>query len=169
MKLVNVLLATLVVVSGYLAISVTVQAATTTSYIVCVNKSSGVMRQVSSSTKCRSYERRIVLGAVGPTGPQGQAGTVGSSGPTGATGAPGPTGAQGLAGADANVSYYTVEGDGIASCDSGDQIVGGGGSGGVDTNYLIGSYPSGNSWIVWGRWGGGAAYAICHDRAPLRP
>ena len=95
MKLVNVLLATLVVVSGYLAISVTVQAATTTSYIVCVNKSSGVMRQVSSSTKCKGYERRIVLGAVGPTGPQGQSGIAGSSGSTGATGAPGPTGPTG--------------------------------------------------------------------------
>jgi hypothetical protein len=109
-----------------------------------------------------------IAGAAEFIGPRGDTGPTGVTGPTGLLGT-GPTGAQGLAGADANVSYYTVEGDGIASCDSGDQIVGGGGSGGVDTNYLIGSYPSGNSWIVWGRWGGGAAYAICHDRAPLRP
>ena len=184
MKLANVLLGTLVVVSGYLAISVTVQAATTTSYIVCVNKSTGAMRQVASRTACKTFENRIALGAVGPTGPigspgprgltgsQGDTGPIGprgSAGPAGAQGSAGPTGAQGPAGSDASVSYYMVEGDGIASCDSGDQIVGGGGLGGVDTNYLIGSYPSGNSWIVWGRWGGGAAYAICHDRAPLRP
>ena len=190
MKLANVLLATLVVVSGYLAISVAVQAATTTSYIVCVNRSNGAMRQVSSTTKCKTYENRIVLSAVGPTGPQGPAGSTGprgsagatgpqgdtgpigprgSVGPTGPQGSPGPTGAQGSAGSDASVRYYMVEGEGTATCDSGDQIVGGGAIGGSDTNYLLGSYPSGNSWIAWGRWGGGAAYAICHDRAPLRP
>ena len=92
MKLANVLLATLVVVSGYLAISVTVQAATTTSYIVCVNKSTGAMRQVASRTACKTFENRIALGAVGPTGPQGPAGSTGSRGSTGATGPQGDTG-----------------------------------------------------------------------------
>lgn len=92
MKLANVLLATLVVVSGYLAISFSVQAATTTSYIVCVNRSNGAMRQVASSTACKTFENRIVLGAVGPTGPQGPAGSPGPRGSTGATGPQGDTG-----------------------------------------------------------------------------
>jgi|688.fasta_scaffold339192_1 hypothetical protein len=92
MKFANVLLATLVVVSGYLAISVTVQAATTTSYIVCVNKSTGAMRQVASRTACKTFENRIALGAAGPTGPRGPAGSTGSRGSTGATGPQGGTG-----------------------------------------------------------------------------
>ena len=95
MKLANVLLATLVVVSGYLAISVAVQAATTTSYIVCVNRSNGAMRQVASTTKCKTYENRIVLGAIGPTGPQGPAGAQGSAGSPGPRGSAGATGPQG--------------------------------------------------------------------------
>ena len=111
MKLANVLLATLVVVSGYLAISVAAQAATTTSYIVCVNKSNGAMRQVASRTACKTSENRIVLGAVGPTGPQGPAGSTGLRGLTGTTGpqgdigltgprgSAGPTGAAGATGA----------------------------------------------------------------------
>ena len=98
MKLANVLLATLVVVSGYLAISFTVQAATTTSYIVCVNKSNGAMRQVTSRTACKTFENRIVLGAVGPTGAQGPAGSPGLRGSTGATGPQGPAGSPGLRG-----------------------------------------------------------------------
>jgi hypothetical protein len=95
MKLANVLLATLVVVSGYLAISVAVQAATATSYIVCVNRSNGAMRQVASSTACKTFENRIVLGAVGPTGPQGPAGSPGPRGSAGATGPQGDTGSTG--------------------------------------------------------------------------
>lgn len=101
MKLANVLLATLVVVSGYLAISFTVQAATTTSYIVCVNKSNGAMRQVASRTACKTFENRIVLGAVGPTGRQGPAGSPalrGSTGATGPQGDVGPTGSRGSTG-----------------------------------------------------------------------
>jgi len=95
MKLANVLLATLVVVSGYLAISVAAQAATTTSYIVCVNRSNGAMRQVISSTACKTFENRIVLGAVGPTGPQGLAGSQGPAGSPGPRGLTGTTGQQG--------------------------------------------------------------------------
>jgi len=92
MKLANLLLATLVVVSGYLAISVAVQAATTTSYIVCVNRSNGAMRQVSSSVQCKAYENRIVLGAIGPTGPQGPVGSTGPRGSIGVSGSQGDTG-----------------------------------------------------------------------------
>jgi len=92
MKLANILLATLVVVAGYLAISVAVQAATTTSYTVCVNKTTGAMRQIASPKTCTSLENRIVLGAVGPTGPQGPAGSTGARGSTGSTGPQGDTG-----------------------------------------------------------------------------
>jgi len=111
MKLANVLLATLVVVAGYLAISVAVQAATTTSYIVCVHKTTGAMRQIAASKTCTSLENRIVLGAIGPTGPQGPAGSTGprgsigvsgsqgDTGPIGPRGSVGPTGAPGETGA----------------------------------------------------------------------
>ena len=98
MKLANVLLATLVVVAGYLAISVAVQAATTTSYTVCVNKTTGAMRQIASPKTCTSLENRIVLGAVGPTGPQGPAGSTGPRGATGAAGDTGPIGPRGSTG-----------------------------------------------------------------------
>ena len=106
MRLGNVLLATLVVVSGYLAISFTVQAATTTSYIVCVNRSNGAMRQVASTTKCKTFENRIVLGAVGPSGPRGSAGAAGSPGSTGPTGPAGAPGSPGISKAYiSNTSY----------------------------------------------------------------
>ena len=177
MKLANVLLATLVVVSGYLAISVTVQAATTTSYIVCVNRSNGAMRQVASRTACKTFENRIVLGAVGPTGPQGPAGSTGPrgvTGPAGSQGATGPAGATGPIGSpgtDVNVKTYTVVGDSsIASCDASDLILGGGYYSEVSGAGRIGnSYPDGNSWriTVWS--GSGTAYAVCFDKHPYRP
>ena len=123
MKLANVLLATLVVVAGYLAISVAVQAATTTSYTVCVNKTTGAMRQIAISKTCTSLENRIVLGAVGPTGPRG------SIGPAGADGVPGttltPSSFYSVTGADlTDVDGYNPLTQTVA-CDSGDVAISG--------------------------------------------
>jgi len=177
MKLANVLLATLVVVAGYLAISVAVQAATTTSYTVCVNKTTGAMRQIAASKTCTSLENRIVLGAVGPTGPQGPAGSTGPRGATGSAGSQGVTGPAGATGpigspgTDVNVKTYTVVGDSsVASCDASDLILGGGYYSDASGAGRIGnSYPDGNTWriTVWS--GGGTAYAVCLDKHPYRP
>jgi hypothetical protein len=190
MKLANVLLATLVVVAGYLAISVAVQAATTTSYTVCVNKTTGAMRQIAISKTCTSLENRIVLGAVGPTGPQGPAGSTGPQGPAGSTGprgtagaagsqgATGPVGATGAPGSDASVITYLVEGDRVissasvatASCDSGDPILGGGFYSDSNATGKVGnSWPTGNTWNVQSWNGNVTPFAVCLDKAPLRP
>jgi len=95
MRLANILLATIVVVAGYLAIGMAAQAGTTTSYVVCVTKSSGAMRLIESSASCKRQENRIVLGAVGPQGDPGSTGPVGATGAPGVTGAPGETGPAG--------------------------------------------------------------------------
>ena len=181
MKLANVLLATLVVVAGYLAISVAVQAATTTSYTVCVHKTTGAMRQIASSKTCTSLETRIVLGAVGPTGPQGPAGSTGPRGATGAAGsqgATGPVGATGAPGSDASVITYLVEGDRVissasvatASCDSGDPILGGGFYSDSNATGKVGnSWPTENTWNVQSWNGNVTPFAVCLDKVPLRP
>ena len=70
----------------------------------CASKSSGRLRVVSSSTSCRSYERRLTWnvrgpqGAPGPQGPAGETGATGPAGPQGERGLQGETGAQGPAG-----------------------------------------------------------------------
>jgi len=183
MKLANVLLATLVVVAGYLAISVAVQAATTTSYTVCVNKTTGAMRQIAASKSCTSFENRIVLGAVGPTGPQGPAGSTGprgsaglagvpgATGPAGAKGVPGATGTAGSPGTDATIKTYIVIGNSsIATCDASDLVLGGGFYSDVAGAGRIGnSYPDGNSLNITAWSGPGTAYAICLDKYPYKP
>lgn len=68
----------------------------------CVQVSSGQLRLVSASERCRPNEARIQWVANGPTGPTGPAGAAGPPGPAGVqglTGPAGPTGPQGPAGA----------------------------------------------------------------------
>ena len=70
----------------------------------CVNKSTGLVRIVSSTERCRSWENPVMLGKTaetGPAGPPGAAGPPGPQGlpgPQGPPGAPGPPGPQGLPG-----------------------------------------------------------------------
>lgn len=92
--------------AGDLAIS---QATTGSSdVLVCVNKKSGVMRQIAKG-KCQKTERVVRLASVatalavpgvqGPTGATGAQGPAGVQGLTGATGPQGPAGSPGIAGA----------------------------------------------------------------------
>ena len=158
------------VAAGYLAVGVAASTTTDNSYKVCVNKSGGAMRKIAHSNDCASFEKTIFLGANAQVGPGGSPGATGPVGPQGSPGATGPVGPQGSPGTDANVAFYIVTNAApSASCDVGDEIVGGGAQTNVDTNYLLSSYPSGRSWNVAFRSGGGTAYAICIDRAPLRP
>ncbi len=74
-------------------------------------------------------------GAQGPAGPQGaqgiqgvpgaqgQAGAQGPQGPQGAPGAPGEKGAKGDKGDVAAATIRAVQGDGAASCDTGETLV----------------------------------------------
>ena len=107
-KLNSLIAATGILVAGYLAIGAVAQAASTTSYTFCALKSSGAMRLILSSQKCKSTESRIVLGATGPQGPSGLPGSVGASGVPGATGAPGATGIPGISLEPS--SFYSVTG-----------------------------------------------------------
>lgn len=67
----------------------------------CVKKSTGAARIVSSSTKCKSSERRVTWERIGPAGKQGPPGAQGASGAQGAQGTPGADGAQGPPGIEA--------------------------------------------------------------------
>ena len=162
-------------VGGSLAFGAIANAVGETSLVVCVTTRNGAMRTIAPSATCDARkEYRVVLGQVGPTGPRGStgpAGAVGSpgpTGPTGATGAPGPTGS---AGSDATVVFYIVQTYGtVATCDATDQVIAGGGWGDDSgLNYLSNSYPDGRSWKTAFRYGGGTTYAICLDKAPMRP
>jgi hypothetical protein len=74
----------------------------------CVNKTSGALREVSSSTQCvaatevfTQWNIKGTTGAIGPAGPKGATGATGltgSKGATGLTGPIGPTGPRGLTG-----------------------------------------------------------------------
>ncbi len=66
----------------------------------CVNKSTGHIRIVSSTDRCRSWENPVVLGKtgeIGPAGPQGPPGFPGPAGPPGPRGQAGETGPPGRA------------------------------------------------------------------------
>jgi len=140
-RLGTLLVGTLVVVSGYLAIGAVTQAATTTQYIFCVMKTTGTMRLVSGSAICKSTENRITLGAVGPQG------APGATGPRGATGAPG------------TLNTYFVYGSGSGfvvaltlNCKAGDIALSGGVSS-ISRNVPISSYAVNNnaSWFLGAR------------------
>lgn len=64
------------------------QASTGTTIKACANKSNGALRLAS---KCRTSEKRVTWGAVGPQGPQGPQGVPGQQGSQGLTGATGPS------------------------------------------------------------------------------
>ena len=163
-RLGTLLVGTLVVVSGYLAIGAVTQAATTTQYIFCVMKTTGTMRLVSGSQTCKSTENRITLGAVGPQG------APGATGPRGATGAPGPTGAPGT------LKTYFVYGSGSGfvvaitmNCRAGDIALSGGVSS-ITRNVPISSYAVNNnaSWFLGATAQpvdlvGLSGYALCLD------
>src|SRR5215212_6394304 len=91
----------------------------------CV-QSSGKLRIVTSSEKCKKHDRVLTWnvqgakGDPGPAGPAGPAGPPGPAGPAGATGAPGPAGAQGAVGPAGPQGPAGPKGDpgsGIASFD----------------------------------------------------
>lgn len=75
--------------------------------LVCANKQSGVMRQITKG-KCKTTERVVRLssatsalavpGAQGPAGATGAQGPAGAQGPSGLQGIAGPAGAQGPVG-----------------------------------------------------------------------
>lgn len=74
---------------------------TQTTWYACSSKSSGVLRIVSPTTKCKSTENRIQWAGTqvrGPAGPEGPAGAPGPAGPQGAAGPGGPQGVAGPAG-----------------------------------------------------------------------
>jgi hypothetical protein len=116
-------------------------------------------------------------GATGPAGPQGIQGIQGPIGPNGTQGPPGPSGI-------ADISFYSRLGapeDGtdpadpitsIASCDSGDVVVGGGYA--TNTFTIItnsGPNDAQDSWVASGIPAGGGtgtviANAICFDKTP---
>jgi hypothetical protein len=67
----------------------------------CASKSSGYIRIVTGSDRCKSWENPVVLGQTGETGlagAQGAPGPPGPTGPPGPAGPPGPPGPKGPAG-----------------------------------------------------------------------
>jgi len=94
-------------------------------------------------------------GASGPQGPQGVTGSSGPTGPsgyTGVTGATGPTGVLGfyIRSIFIDVGSYSTA-NGVANCDTGDSVTGGGFNIGSTNNNVsvYASYPSGvTDWKV---------------------
>jgi hypothetical protein len=113
-------------------------------------------------------------GPVGPVGPQGPTGPAGNDGAPGTAGPPGPQGPAGLAGpagaGGQTITFYTRQNSqpsqeirgAVATCDTGDQVIGGGFEVGASEEVLA-SRPAGNSWIVEVRTftSGVVAYAVC--------
>ena len=132
-------LATVVLVTagGTLAVA----ARTSNTLQACSNKSNGALRLAS---KCKKDERQVswnITGQVGPPGingrngapgPRGGAGAVGPTGPKGDTGLRGPTGIATVITRTTAFSFRPNNGgtgqqlDGVAWCNSGESVVGGG-------------------------------------------
>lgn len=72
--------------------------ASSASIYACVDKETGVMRQVAAAAKCKKGERHLAWAIAGPSGPQGPAGSAGSAGTNGATGPAGASGGSGASG-----------------------------------------------------------------------
>jgi len=106
----------LLIVAGQFGI--TRAASVSKDVLVCVNKKSGAMRQVTQA-KCAKTERfvRLTSGAAGATGPTGATGPAGAKGDTGPAGAKGDTG---LAGAKGDTGAAGAKGDTGATGAKGD-------------------------------------------------
>jgi len=89
--------------------------------LICVNKKSGAMRQVTQA-KCAKTERfvRLTSGAAGATGPAGAKGDTGAAGAKGDTGAAGAKGDTGAAGAKGDTGAAGAKGDTGAAGAKGD-------------------------------------------------
>jgi len=78
----------------------------------CANKSTGLVRIVTSIDRCRSWENPVILGKtgeMGTIGPQGPAGPQGPQGPQGAQGPQGPAGEPGPPGREVRVVEAPAE------------------------------------------------------------
>jgi len=120
-------------------------------------------------------------GATGPIGLTGPAGPKGDTGATGATGATGPIGPAGPQSVTGKIYFATGTTDNsggnpfssIAKCDAGDNVIGGGFQGNVNTgayDELSGIPTSTTDYTVTGTSTSGAAgalsitaYAICFN------
>ena len=84
---------------------------TSNTLTACVKRTTGAVRIVSQSRKCRRGERRISWNRTGPQGPAGQSNSSSSSpgpqGPQGVQGVRGPAGADGAVGEDASMKGDT--------------------------------------------------------------
>jgi hypothetical protein len=132
------------------AVASAVATSTPTTYFSCVNNSTGAMRQVASTSACKSGEHRISWNNVGPQGPTGATGATGARGATGATGATGPKGDPGLSGYQFVSVSQPVTGlvaqEVRAYCPSGTHVLGGGAVSDVNVNAsnqvtLVGVLP----------------------------
>lgn len=79
----NSLIIGLSIVLGASLLSVGVSSAASSTIKACAKKSSGAMRLIDSSKKCKSSERTLTWGAKGTTGAKGARGTAGSNGTNG--------------------------------------------------------------------------------------
>ncbi len=88
----------------------------------CYSRSTGALRVVHRTTRCRRRERALAFNQRGPVGPEGPRGVVGPPGPTGKTGATGKTGktgAGGRSGAAGSSVTSTALAVGNATCPDG--------------------------------------------------
>lgn len=141
----------------------------------CVKKTSGAVRVVTATTRCRSGERKLSWnsagargaagtpgppGARGPTGLRGPQGVQGAKGDRGATGATGPTASQVVTGTPKSTALDPAVGttlDATATCPADTALLGGGGkvsndeAGKPQKTVLVQTYPSsGTAWTAVG-------------------
>jgi len=131
----------------------------------CYQKNSGQLRVIDPSTgdSCSNAEKSLSWSQTGPTGPQGPQGPQGAQGPQGSQGPSGAAGQNGVSGYQVVQTSYEVLGgfeyfDLEADCPTGDVAIGGGYTipypppddekGRIEDLYMLGSYPSGNAFIV---------------------
>src|SRR5436309_2300782 len=157
----------------------------------CVQQSSAQVRIINATETCRQSETRVSWNIVGPEGPKGDPGPPGSQGLPGAPGLQGPEGPSGLSGYQIVTTTTTGIDYRVATCPTGQIVIGGGynstqqvavngGSGplSIAVSGVVESRPctddcfsptgssAGNGWQV--RCGHGSscdatAYAICVD------
>ena len=145
----------------------------------CAAKTSGALRQVSPSTRCKSTEKSVVWSVKGPQGEPGADGTDGADGADGVSGYEivDESFSFTYTGAEGPRAGYTV----TADCPTGKKAVGGGAAAGMDSGgraHVESSHPifDGSGWtsnvvksaglLVAGDRMFGNAYAVCVNVTP---
>lgn len=106
--------------AGVATATTAIERTSTTAIVACRNDSTGLLRVVTSASKCTSKEKSLKWNVTGPAGPAGATGATGATGPQGPQGVQGPPGGPDTTADSFVAEFGTGTGSGTAAAADGE-------------------------------------------------